>query len=815
MLTKTTDIYDFLCRNLQELQSFIPSPSTDDCSAYIELLASITELKPYIVTQSEVKDLIPLDPEKIQYAKDLYAYLKKDRTLQNLTAPGINETFATYVEKLHLIPGIEKYGQLDELVPVSLYRKTRKPWKNKGPGLKALSEKLQTGNVLLIQDREGRIHESCLQMELKGTPLDIYRKSHDYSLALVLGGIIDQAIKEELPEQSLRKQIIDIINENLPFLHSDVAMFYEGMMVSFSNSTELQSFQVPLERIARSIADNFFKEGMTQIAKQDKKLFERWHPNQNSTPEGVELKAAMGLISDKGVLITTSNGGGCHKTIANNVANSLNHQGINVAIINESILTQIDPLQQILGLPHTDIYPVVVQQCAYKEYRDYFRKIDEHLNMNFIPPYEFAQLRNAMQFCDDKISIGTVFSTQHYSDDLRIVPLGANMIFQVCDYGHCGKLDELAKASAKLFEKKQMNYGVQFLVPSKTCIEDILKDVDKSVDYSELFVESLASTRILSEEESKQFFETLVSKEGLFPTSETNILRCAVVMGGQGCGDLIEEYINQLVINLRSETPSEKFELIVVCGNNESLVTHLNTKYKDLLTKLPPNIKIKFCGFVNNAELIAYNKNAVLITKPGGGTIAESIENRIETLIHFDPGFPWESGNALEIPIKELGIILAGKRGDDIIEVKDLNLVNEIRDATIRRNKRYQTQVDLQKSFKDEIDALNVTLRTFRKEKKDTLKEMGEMQRLFEGEESLEMAKHLKRTIKILDALKDKFPKHATALKEIDALQHMEKTFIMTHNKQKINSHLKELDNFLDTYAKVSPEVFVGKARNK
>lgn len=832
MLNTAEQIYQFLNSKLEyNLKSKLPMIDAGETSdEYVKRLSLIDAFKPYIVLQSELQNLIPLDPEKKQYVKDLYSFLNSKADLKGLLpAPLPNETYAEYSAKLEGIEELKKaeYQPLETLIHQTPYLKDRKQWKNRKNEIKKFSDKMQSGNVLLIQDREGAFYGKLLQEQIiegsKGTSYEIYKKSQDVNLAIILGKIIEESLDKFVKNDNIhiRKEITALMIKQIPLLHSNPTIFYDGLMTAFKSSHFLNESNLNLEdntendkilqKLSSQIASKFYRHGYKQIRQMDNEFLARWLPEAfREKRNGITINKATDSTEQLGVLITTSDGGGCHKNIANNTASTLKKEGIDSAVINESVLTQIDPLQQVIGIPRSDLYPVIRQQFGEKDCCNLLKKIDDQIRLNFIAPYEFSQLRDATDYCEQHMQIGTVFSTQHYADNLRIVPTNANIVFQVCDYGHCGKLEELVQLVSNVYGNSADDYNVKFLIPSTTCLSAINQLPENASDF---FVTGIYPTKILSNAETQFHFNNLIAKQDLFPSDEKNVYRCAIVMGGQGCGELIEKYIDKIANELSNLNSNEKLEVIVVCGNNEPLQKGLIKKYQDIITQ-SPNIKIKFCGRIDNAELIAYNKNAVLITKPGGGTIAECIENQIQTLVHYDHDLPWERGNADEIVIQELGEILAGTPviGEPPVEVHDLDLLSKIKDALAKRKERLEIHEKYEQTFEEEIATLrsDFTIKQQAKVEKLQQEKLGSIECFYDGNSKYEsIIEHMDNTICKLKRLEGKHPKNAEALREIHDLEIIHKSYTNLFGEKNANKHLNQLDAFVDKYSKTSSEVFV------
>ncbi len=83
--------------------------------------------------------------------------------------------------------------------------------------------------------------------------------------------------------------------------------------------------------------------------------------------------------------------------------------------------------------------------------------------------------------------------------------------------------------------------------------------------------------------------------------------------------------------------------IIVVCGNNDTLRLSIEEKYEEVI----PNKHIEVLGFTDKIpELMEVSD--VIITKPGGLTVTESLAKNIPMIIpYFIPGQEEENAEVL------------------------------------------------------------------------------------------------------------------------------------------------------------------------
>ncbi|MCT4599144.1 MAG: glycosyltransferase [Vallitalea sp.] len=110
-----------------------------------------------------------------------------------------------------------------------------------------------------------------------------------------------------------------------------------------------------------------------------------------------------------------------------------------------------------------------------------------------------------------------------------------------------------------------------------------------------------------------------------------------LLMGGSMGVNSIKKALKNLV-NIE-----DKLKIIVVCGNNETLKNSIEEKYSGYI----PNKDIEILGFTNKIpELMELSD--VIITKPGGLTVTESLAKNIPMIIpYFIPGQEEENAEVL------------------------------------------------------------------------------------------------------------------------------------------------------------------------
>lgn len=624
---------------------------------------------------------------------EIYNLLKE--IVFDIEQPEENESADQYISRtLSHRPELSKYiltsKEVENIIPLQADQEKKEAWEGRAEGLEKLLAKVSSDEVKIIQGIDGSFHG---RIKLTETQKLLYEKTIDYSFSIAFSEILDKHLSKI--DQNDREELIKIVCDNLDLLNQDGGLFVEAVLNEIHSSKQ---FAGKLNLLILDVVEEFSTLGYDKVSEIDN-LISR---GVDASTPGISVNISAGNQNQPGILITTSNGGGCHKNIANVTIQKAKVHDINCALINESELDNLDSLHSFIGIPKANVYPIVFQKCGNMECRELLSEIDETITQKFMPKTRFARLRQAIKFCEDKMPVSVLYSTQHYAHDLRVAPSGSKVLFQLCDYATMAKLADLGTKVGKL----SISDSVKFLIPSKTCIADkgeVPENFDpKSKYYQEQippnsnpahFVRTIYPTLILPQKESEEKFKSFVEQNALYPTDEA-VVRCAIVMGGQGCGALIEDYLDRVLNDVNSIQDSEKkMEFIVVCGNNKTLKDDLERKYKD---KFPENVKVKFCGFVKNDELIAYCKNSVLITKPGGGTISECIQNDIQALVHVDPKHWWEKGNADQICLK------GGKAVN-----KNQPILPQIEESMQKRNNRSREKEENIREFQGEVQKIS------------------------------------------------------------------------------------------------------------
>ena len=137
--------------------------------------------------------------------------------------------------------------------------------------------------------------------------------------------------------------------------------------------------------------------------------------------------------------------------------------------------------------------------------------------------------------------------------------------------------------------------------------------------------------------------EEICNKEGLDPNLPTVLL----MAGSFGVTSVLDFY-KQLV------KKSENIQFIVITGNNQKLYEHL----EEASAKLGAEKRTKLLFFVDNVEDYMHISD-VIVTKPGGLTVTESLACKLPLAIYS--AFPGQEKDNADFLIKEKAAIMLDK----------------------------------------------------------------------------------------------------------------------------------------------------------
>ncbi|MEG1149875.1 MAG: glycosyltransferase [Bacilli bacterium] len=197
-------------------------------------------------------------------------------------------------------------------------------------------------------------------------------------------------------------------------------------------------------------------------------------------------------------------------------------------------------------------------------------------------------------------------------------------------------------------------------IPLNTCITDVLVHEEWITDETNLyFVSSTCTKDILI---SKKVDENKIIVSGIpvldsFKNNDNKKYENDLLIMGGGLG-LIPS-LNTFLNNIREYN---NIKITIIAGSNKNLYNKLTKKYPD----------INIVGFTNNVA--EYLKNSkIIITKPGGITLFESIESNTPLLV-INPFLSQEIGNAKYIENNNIGKVIWKK--DKNISKTIINLIN-------------------------------------------------------------------------------------------------------------------------------------------
>jgi hypothetical protein len=582
----------------------------------------------------------------------------------------------------HLSDHIITTTQFAALVPSNPTTASQKEWETIGSQkINDVLQEIESGNIWLIQAKDNNYHSTDNFNDPDNLDKKIYQKTGDYSLAVLVTQCFNETL-QEFPGILQHYQPLDLTGSlinSMEWLNANVGDFnelYKQLLIASKGRDNLPD---EIYHFIDAFSNKIHK-AFSSIHDIDEKMY-----GKQQIPDGaIDIK--LGMPDQKGVVITTSSSGGCHKTIAANVAKELHEVGVNATIINESTLTKNDVLTQVTGISFAQLYPIVHQQNGMADYRNKLRDLNQAIS-TYMPDNRPALLRQAIKTVEEKYPIDSMYVTSHYAHNLRFLPEGAKIFYQVCDYGAIPSgLEPLANTAARYLPDTTL----RFIVPSdSTRLIEAKITADKT--FKKLSLPSVYPTAILNAEELKKTFDKTVNDFGLSQNPDIN--RCTIAMGGCGCADLITQYVEKLISEYQQNSEAQDpLEIAVVCGNNSDLVKALNEIYSRI--ELPQNLTIKILGMVPNQQFIALANHSALITKPGGGTVSECIQNNVSALVHYDPKHPWEEGNVIELEKTHHGkrIIDSSSVLKDVMDICT-SLKKSMVEPTLRKNTKASAHI--------------------------------------------------------------------------------------------------------------------------
>ena len=535
-------------------------------------------------------------------------------------------------------------------------------------------------DVVILQDQQGNFHaklspdafmpshlletEPVLAGELRRFSHDIYYGFTDESQSKIYG-LVDpvytqfmvQAYGEavrDIQDASLREKIRTSLLTSMHWMSPNLEDFERMLRTRLKMQTVSE---VEIDLLIKKIIPSLEKD-FSHLQEQDDQLV-------SISALSVQPKfndASKTPSSEPGVAILTCNSGNAHRIIAQTVSSRLSDSGVCAAVINESDLYQDDVLKQFTGISYGVLYPVIVQQLALPAVRNQLKDINREL-LTYTVSLNSVKLRQAMRQVEDKFHIGSVYVTTHQTSALNCVPKDAVAQVQLCDFGpilsltpeiadlamEAGVIDAKRIKLLSPNSKEAMDQDIEKLMSTeaRTMPSQKPEHLDKVVLLSTYPVCELSS------EQAKQKYELFCHDNGY--THSPDRIKCVLCVGGQGCAEAIHKYVECVRAELEKQAFSKPIDLFVVCGRNDALKNDLMTKYQRLSDSDLP-LRVMPLGYMENTQYLSLAQQSVLISKPGGATVAECSLNGISALLLVDKQkFPWEGLNADHLEQAGLG----------------------------------------------------------------------------------------------------------------------------------------------------------------
>lgn len=270
----------------------------------------------------------------------------------------------------------------------------------------------------------------------------------------------------------------------------------------------------------------------------------------------------------KGVLITTCESGGCHINIAKQVSEALIASDVPCVVLNETQLQAKDTLSHFIPLSFAQLYPVVHQKAGQADYRNHLKELSSQLE-KYMPDMRASRLRLAVDDISQEMDVGSLYITSHYAHNYRFAPEKSDVYFQVCDFGTGEALPEAPKS---LLEATAYTKSVKFVTGSPVA------HTEEHTEKGDFIYTEVPVVKI-SEKEAKNRFVDFAAEHGLDEKAD----RALLLMGGVGCGPLIEGYVDKIIDGYNSQPISGRkpLEFIVCCGNNKELQKEIIEQIKE------------------------------------------------------------------------------------------------------------------------------------------------------------------------------------------------------------------------------------------
>ena len=176
-----------------------------------------------------------------------------------------------------------------------------------------------------------------------------------------------------------------------------------------------------------------------------------------------------------------------------------------------------------------------------------------------------------------------------------------------------------------------------------------------------------------------------------------------ISIGAKGFGtENYIEYINLIDKNIEKFVgDNEVFHLFSATGSSKELFDSLNA----LKEKFDSKIKMHVLPRLDAIEMAQHMKMVdAVISKPGGGMVAESMANSVPLILQSDSSkwLPWERANMEYVRTNNFGVILASKKNGKISEKDYINKLMKVLSPTFTNSVDYcPPQNNFSKNFID------------------------------------------------------------------------------------------------------------------
>lgn len=224
---------------------------------------------------------------------------------------------------------------------------------------------------------------------------------------------------------------------------------------------------------------------------------------------------------------------------------------------------------------------------------------------------------------------------------ISVFPLANSMTFSIAKSMNIPMLVIPTDLEMRHFFNGFYNPGTSFKIGLAFDDEDLINPVRKRFGNENFIVTGfpLRPEFGIPSHEMQSDMDAIRSEIGAKSKDKIAIL----MMGAQGSGQIISNYISKIVQNL-PELADGSLHITALCGKNENL---LESFQKNASNKPKSSVLVHALGFKSARYVAALMRTAdVIITKPGGSTVNEAIASEIFTLFHAPKYISkWERGN--------------------------------------------------------------------------------------------------------------------------------------------------------------------------